>query len=202
MNRFKKIALLYSASNNDKIVLKRAAALAETNKAKVLALNVGEPISATAQFLIGKQKTEQYENDRQKNVATSFSQDLAGLDLPARPLDFVNGDTPIESIRYILKNKCDLLMKVRDPSTKGQSISVIDMKLLRKCPVPVMLLKPGRKKNFSRVMAAIDLGPEKTSAKNLQANILKLATSMSEREGAELDIVHAWQTFSTDDFGA
>lgn len=196
MDRFKKIALLYSANSDDKIVLKRAAALAEINKAKVLAINVGEPMSAAVQFLLGKERSEQYEADRQRNIETRLSQDLSKLELATIPLNYANGDTTIECIRFILKNKCDLLMKVRDVPSKKQTISVTDMKLLRKCPVPVMLLKPGRKKSFSRIMAAIDLGPENAPSRSLVTNILKLATSLSEREGAELDILHAWQTFS------
>lgn len=196
MERFKKITYLYSAKSTDKVALERMASLAEMNNARVLAVNVTESISTVAQMLIGKEKVSQYETDRKSNVAESLSKLVAKLNIKQIPLNFVSGDTAFETIRFILNNKCDLLIKVRDTPSEKETISTSDMKLLRKCPVPVMLLKPSRKKRFTRVMAAIDLGPDNSSNHGLIKNILKLAASMSEREGAELDIVHAWKTFS------
>jgi len=196
MERFKKIAYLYSAKNNDKVALQRMASLAEMNNARVQAVNVTESVSAVAQMLIGKEKVLQYETDRQSNVADSLAKLIAELNINKIPLSFASGDSAFETIRFVLSNKCDLLIKIRDTPSAKESISTSDMKLLRKCPVPVMLLKPSRKKSFTRVMAAIDLGPDNSSNHSLIKNILKLAVSMSEREAAELDIVHAWKTFS------
>jgi len=196
MERFKKIALHYDAVNDAKVMLKRAAALAETNRAKLEAVHVYAPVSAAAQFLLGKEKAVQYVSNHKQKVENSLAKHLAELEISSLPLHFAGGDTALETIRLVLKKKCDLLMKMRDTPAQNQAISTTDMKLLRKCPVPVMLLRPGRKRRFSKIVAAIDLGPGDRSRQSLHDNVLKLAMSLSEREGAELDIVHAWQTFS------
>ncbi|PLY03261.1 MAG: hypothetical protein C0623_02050 [Desulfuromonas sp.] len=197
MDRFKRIAVLYNAANSDKIALKRAAVLAGNNKAKILAVHIDEPISSATQLLLGQERIKQFLSDRQYNVEHHFAKHMEEIDHGKIPLKIASGDQGVETIRFILENKCDLLMKTRDTPSKRQAISVTDMKLLRKCPVPVMLIKPGRKKHFNRIMAAVDLAPEKPASNELLKNILGLATSLSVREGAELDIVHAWQTFAT-----
>lgn len=63
--------------------------------------------------------------------------------------------------------------------------------LLRKCPQPVWIERPTQFRGYSKVLAAIDAGRD-TSDPGLRDQILKLASIISQRTGAELHVVQAW----------
>jgi nucleotide-binding universal stress UspA family protein len=65
------------------------------------------------------------------------------------------------------------------------------MHLLRKCPCPVWIDRPGSGTEYRKVLAAVD--PFDDSSGDLQRLILDLATSLAAREQAQLEVVHAWQ---------
>jgi len=195
MERFRKIALMY-AGPGDRNTLIRAAALAEKNRAKILAVSVLEPIPGVTQILLGRERTEQFFSDRHSELQAELDADLNTLGLGKIPLQIRHGDTAIETIRFVLQERCDLLLKGRDKPKTGATITVTDRKLLRKCPVPLLLLKKVAKRKFTRILAAVDPDPSQQSRLHLHRDVLKLATSLAERENAVLDIIHAWDTFA------
>jgi nucleotide-binding universal stress UspA family protein len=67
-----------------------------------------------------------------------------------------------------------------------------DLHLLRKCPCPVWLIKPTKKKKYARILAAVDPDPSEPTNTELNGLILELATSLAMQENSELHIVHAW----------
>jgi len=75
------------------------------------------------------------------------------------------------------------------------------MHLLRKCPCPVWLIKPGKRKSYRRILAAVDVDdtypPEELNTRHaLNQQILEIASSLALSEFAELHIVHAWELIS------
>jgi nucleotide-binding universal stress UspA family protein len=73
-----------------------------------------------------------------------------------------------------------------------------DMHLLRKCPCPVWIIKPGAPKSYRRVLAAVDVHDayppaELESRHGLNRQILEIASSLALSDFAELHIVHAWR---------
>lgn len=66
---------------------------------------------------------------------------------------------------------------------------------MRKCPCPVLVMKPGVKGRFRRIMAAIDPAVTGDARDTLNGLILELASSLSVSEEADLHIVHAWHLF-------
>ncbi|MEA3467266.1 MAG: universal stress protein, partial [Thermodesulfobacteriota bacterium] len=67
------------------------------------------------------------------------------------------------------------------------------MHLLRKCPCPVWLIKPGQGQYYDRIMAAVDMEPSISEDNNLNNKIMRLATSLAQTENSELHIVHVWK---------
>jgi len=196
MERFKHIAVLYAGRPGERGTLLRATAIAENNRSRISAVAAVEPIAGVAQILLGKERVEQLESARQQALQAALDADLQVLARKHLRLRFLHGTPAIETIRFILREDCDLLLKMRDQPEKGHAISSTDKKLLRKCPVPVLLLKQSRKKTFARVLAAIDPDPSQPERLDLHRNVLRLATSIAVRERAALDIVHAWDVFS------
>jgi universal stress protein E len=67
--------------------------------------------------------------------------------------------------------------------------------LMRKCPVPLLVVKPGRQKRVRRILAAVDPEISGDARDTLNRTILDLASTFCSREGAELHVVHAWTLF-------
>lgn len=196
MERFKKIALLY-AGPGDRNTLQRAVALASRNQAPLLAVAVSPPLPGVVQVLLGRERAEQLADVSLQNLQRALAEDLAQLGLDPVPLHLRSGDPAVETIRFLLQEGCDLLVKGRDKPARGEAVTTTDKKLLRKCPVPLLLLKKAGRKKFSRILAAVDPDPSQAVRHDLQHEVLRLARSLAAREKAELDILHAWDSFAT-----
>jgi nucleotide-binding universal stress UspA family protein len=72
------------------------------------------------------------------------------------------------------------------------------MHLLRKCPCPVWLVKPGAPRKFRRIVAAVDLDDahepdELNIRRRLNLDILEMASSLALANFSALHVVHAWE---------
>ena len=69
------------------------------------------------------------------------------------------------------------------------------MRLLRKCPCPVWIMKSNEKLKYQRIFAAVDVEDADNNAEritSLNRQILEMASSLALSESSELHIVHAW----------
>ena len=98
----------------------------------------------------------------------------------------------LEIIREVLRNHHDLVIKsVEGKSTAKQLLfGSTDMHLMRKCPCPVWVIKSSKRKQYARILAAVDPDPSNEEAKELNTLIMDLATSLAMQERSELHIVH------------
>jgi nucleotide-binding universal stress UspA family protein len=106
----------------------------------------------------------------------------------------LQGVSFVEVVRMILREGHDLVIKGATAAPHGRGVlKGLDMHLLRKCPCPVwMLMGPGDG-SFDRILAAVDADAEADSPRGrLDRLVLDLATSMAERDGAEIHVAHAW----------
>ena len=99
----------------------------------------------------------------------------------------------IEVVRAVQRNTHDLVIKVaeHDSGLVSSLFGSTDMHLMRKCPCPVWIDRAGDEPAYHRILAAVD--PFDDESGTLQRLILDLATSLSEREHATLDVMHAWE---------
>jgi len=72
-----------------------------------------------------------------------------------------------------------------------------DMRLLRKCPCPVLLTKDGFKGDFKSIMAAIDfddLNDMDTHIPNTSLNtqIMDMSISLANEENCRFNVVHVY----------
>ena len=94
-----------------------------------------------------------------------------------------------------------MILVVVTPQKKAKLMEMLFgsriMHLMRKCPCPVWAIKPTlRRKQYTRILAAVNAVPEKDEETILNMKILELAISLAhlEKKG-ELHIVHCWQQF-------
>lgn len=105
------------------------------------------------------------------------------------------GNPLIDIVRYVQREKCDLVIKKADDSFLDRLFGSLDMRLLRKCPCPVWILDPDHKGKYKNVVAALDLNyhyPEHEVAlrKKLNLDVLYHASKIALLEFSQLHIVH------------
>jgi universal stress protein E len=104
------------------------------------------------------------------------------------------GNDCIEVIRQAVKGKHDLVAKAATNSSRveGLLFGTLDMALLRKCPVPVLILKGRKKIRHRRVLAAVQLVHDAPEREQLDRQVVELAASVARASEGQLDLLHAW----------
>jgi len=193
MKRFKNILFLADRSDRLNVALDRAVDLAQTNNARLTVMDV------TTEIGLADYIKRAYSIDLNAQVREQRMQFLETLTQPYTDRGFpvyttvISGIPFIEVVRAVQRNAHDLVMKVaeHDSGLGSPLLGSTDMHLMRKCPCPVWIDRAGDEPAYHRILAAVD--PFDDESGNLQRLILDLATSLSEREHATLNVVHAWE---------
>jgi nucleotide-binding universal stress UspA family protein len=189
MHRFKNILYVSDPAGN-KPALERAARLARFNGAKltIATIHANEEMPVSTDGL--DKMLMQIKEEQVQEVLGKL--DTEGLNVSTKQL---LGIPFIQVVREVKENGIDLVIKPVDGPGKfvDMLFGSFDMHLMRKCPCPVWMIKSSQRKQYARILAAVDTDPKEKENVNLNALILDLATSLALKEGSELHIVHAWK---------
>jgi nucleotide-binding universal stress UspA family protein len=191
MKRFKNILYFADGIVDDSPALERALGLARSNHARLTLFDVTsadapgnsmppEP-AIDMEGLLREQRQEQLEA-------------LAGRHHGADSLLYVQvatGEGFVEVIRAVDRSGYDLVIKPAR-SLEGLNERIFgstDLHLMRKCPCPLWVDRPGDSQPYRQILAAVD-PLEDGGAERL---VLDLATSLAELESSQLTLLHAWQ---------
>ena len=108
----------------------------------------------------------------------------------------------IDTVTEVMKNNFDLVVKcAEDVDWLDRLFASDDMHLLRKCPCPVLMLKPTQKNIFRNVMATVDVNNEHPDPKvnrvqnELNISVLDYSTTFSLSELTALHVCSVWDAF-------
>ena len=196
MKRFKSILLVDDQDIHGEAALRRAAALARQNDARLTVVAVVEDIPRDMRMLITTITPREVMN----LVVAERQEQLEQFVAPIRHDDIRLGTTVLsgtpflEIIREVLRKKHDLVVMTAERSggLTEQLFGSTSLHLMRKCPCPIWVLKHQPRERFERIIAAVDPDPDDQVKNALNAKILDLATSLAEQEQSELHIVHVW----------
>lgn len=201
MKRFKKI--LAFVNGPDAVVsLHRAIDLAEENQAELTAIDVLRPPSSLFTAFSGSDFSDGLRRDlirqREEELQTLVAERVDGR--AKFNTKVVVGTPYIEIIRQVLRGGHDLVVK----TAEGQSLlsqrifGGTAFNLMRQCPSPVWVVKTEHNRKLKRILAAVDVEVDADTQQHteLNSNILQIATSLAELEGAELHVVHAWSMWA------
>ena len=200
MKRFKRILFVNDDETSIKKALDRAVQLAKTNKALLTVVEVLEELPSamkmgTALKDLGVIQTQIYEESKKKLEELVEPLKKEGVNVSVTTL----WGTPwLEIIREVLRNNHDLIMITPRKKTKLKEMlfGSRTMHLMRKCPCPVWAIKPTRKRQYTRIVAAVDAGPEEDAEALLNKKIMELAISLAQFEDkSELHIINCVQQF-------
>jgi len=189
MKRFRNILVVVPADGTDmgpameratELALRNSALLALTSTVEEVpkrnvnrARRQGLDIQAA---LVGERRREL------EQLAETYESD----DLPIN-VSVAVGIPFVESIRRVLIIGHDLVITPEEAGLAG--FGARTKHLLRKCPCPVWVVRPGRAQHL-KVLAAV--GPDEQDSGQLNELIMDLATSLSVLEDGDLDVVHTW----------
>lgn len=197
MKRFESILCVAAGGEACRPTLERAVSLAENNQAELTVVGVlprltagigmppGGPISADLQAALEAERLQALES-----LTESYRQRLGIRH------EVLMGTGFLEIIRAVLRNRHDLVIKpAESPGFIERLFGSDDMHLLRKCPCPVWLTKPGEQPDYRCILAAVDFDPDDPGADDNRLNqqILELSSSLALSDFATLHVAHAWE---------
>jgi len=194
MQRFKSILLLRGHAE----ARERAAALAKENRARLTAMDVVEHVRFEGRTLsdgssYSPKKAEQLALRQHREQLQEYIAPIReeGLRVNTK---VVAGKAFLEIIREVVRNEHDLVIMTAEGKSglRGLLFGSTSLHLIRKCPCPVWVIKPVRRKRFARILAAVDPDTLDNTIAMLNREILDIATSLAVRENAKLDIVSVW----------
>ena len=159
MKRFKNI-LFVNGKPDDKAAFERAVTLAVRNQATLTVVEILETLPREERMLINSR----HDVDLMEIAAQESSKRLESLITPLqseglRVKTKVLFGTPfLEIIREVLRNGHDLVMKTAEGKSelKHMLLGSTAMHLMRKCPCPVWVVKPSRREQYARILAAFE----------------------------------------------
>lgn len=197
MQRFKNVLLVIDEKSESRAALPQAVALCHRNGATLTLVNVVDDpgrdldLSFTPDFMANLE-LEQLEARR--NCLEELAEPIRAEGIRVSTKLLV-GTPFLEIIREVLRSRHDLVMMTAEGrgGLKEMLFGTTSMHLMRKCPVPVWVVKQHQPKHYTRILAAVNPNSADQQENGLDLKILDLATSLAELEQSKLDIVHTWQ---------
>ncbi len=197
MQRFKNILVVHERRARGQKSRDRAVDLGILNRARLRLVEVAEPIpAAKSNFMSpgGEVDLQALMARELENRMTSFADKMSvgSLEVDTKALF---GNPFVEIIREVQRGKHDLVLLTAegDGGLKSHLFGSLSRHLLRKCPCPVWVVRPARRRKSIRVLAAVNPSETHPSARSLNRTILEMASSLARMYDGKLDIVHAWQ---------
>lgn len=200
MKRFTNILYVAEPGVEQEVAIARAVSLALNSQAQLTVLAVLPPMTAGIAMPPGGPITAQLQQRMQEEARHA----LESLIAPYRDqleirIEVCEGRLFQEAILAVLREGYDLLLKpAENPETIQRLFGSDDMHLLRKCPCPVWLTKPGEAANYDTILAAIDFDPWQPESieQPLNHHLLELGASLALSDFATLHLAHAWEAFA------
>ncbi len=193
MKHFKNILFFADGQDDLNQALKKAAKLAESNNARLTLVDAIETVETPDEVMtkFGFELNDLLKKHRNEALL-KLSKLIENLENPIDTKVLI-GLPFLEVIKFVQRGGYDLLIKMAHPPAgiTDKIFGSLDLHLLRKCPCPVLIDRPSSTASFKRILAAVDA--DSSLKDGCDKLIMQLATSLSERENAQLDIIHAWQ---------
>ncbi len=173
--------------------LERAGDLALANKATLTLIDV-LPENEEGSWLIvpGQARPDQLITLVQ---AQHELETLADITLPGVSVNTLlrRGEPFVELIQEVLRGSYDMVVKTGEGALGGLGglFGNTALNLMRKCPCPVWVIKPGDFRKRGKILAAVDPDPRGAGNYGLNVKILQLASALAKRSESSLVVLHA-----------
>ncbi len=194
MKRFNNILYVVGNGSNEMTAFKRAVDLANTNQAKltivgvfddIIRLKSSMPIANNLIDGIIQQKKQEIQE-----LVKGISNHNLNIEIKV-----FTGKAFIDIIQEVITYKRDLLIKaIEQPESFIETLFAnTDIKILRKCPCPVWLIKAKAQDGYKQILVGLSYEPDNPEIDRINQQILTMAGSLALAEFSELHVVHAWR---------
>ncbi|MBA56665.1 MAG: universal stress protein, UspA [Pseudomonadales bacterium] len=205
MNKIHKVLCVVEPDKNSETALTQALRIADNHRAD---LTFASSIVASKNLrTVFKRKS-----DIDQNLAEAISNKRNDIDGWVRKhsqirkpdVKIYSGIEFVEIIKHVIENQYDLVVKCADDvDWLDRLFGSEDMHLLRKCPCPVLLLKPGQRTEFRNVLATVDVNEEFCEQGNLvqsklNEKVMEYSAAFSMSEPTSLHIGSVWEAYGED----
>ena len=189
MHRFKNILAIYGTEPGSDDVLRHARDLAIANKAHLTLMDVLPARYAAEAELVERRKCLERLGAAIRN---EHGNSVSVLVLAGTPF--------LEIIVQVMLESHDLVIASAASSASAKTffLGSTAIHLMRKCPCPVWIIKPGQSLDNPRVLACIDPRRGALHPSPLDRQIVELSESLAQRNDGELHVVHVWDVEGSD----
>lgn len=185
MQRFKRVLLVLDGARCDADSVRAVTDLVRRNSAQLALLSTVDEPSRLRQFWSADDVDEAVAAD-EAELAQRLTSIAATTDVPTACV-VERGGAAVAAIRRVHRGEADLVVTVDGDTPPTPETR----RLLRKCPCPVWVVRPRPVPSTGlTVIAAVNPTSDEVE---LNTTILELASSMVERAGGVLHVVHAWE---------
>lgn len=194
MEAYRKILLCLDLQSDESALITRACQLAQATGARLTALHVLPPTPGGLRGVMSDQELSALEGEYEQVVDELLSQRIHAV-MPgfgAVEARCRQGQPFRQIILEATENRHDLVMVGADrgDSLRERLFGGTTLRLLRKCPAAVWVVKAGGAAPYARVLASVDLDLEHAEPRQLNLAVVEHARSLAEREGGELHLGH------------
>ena len=194
LKNFRSILCYVNVDGDDHAALGFAAWMAHAQGSSLTAIDVQPEPSWHARLAAGFDKDAASRLvDRRMTVLKEKVRDLCA-DVAHVDVRVLLGSPWIEIIREVLRGQHDLVVKAGDAARSflASPFSSTAAHLVRKCPCPVWLVKPGTQPRAKRILAAINPDPQDDASIRFNRQLVGTANSMGEMQAADVILLHVW----------
>ncbi len=188
MHRFTNILFSPLGDKDNAAAVRRVSELADQNGAKLTLLGVVAEPTGFQRALHRPHFFDDVQDDEIATMTKRLNRWASKTSEPPMETVTTLGSQALEIIDRAIVQRHDLVVVTTDEDHHDKATI---QRLLRKCPCPVWVIRPTRAQ-VQRVLAAINPDPDEAELNRI---ILELASSMIERFGGELHLVHAWELY-------
>lgn len=204
MKRFKNILCVIDADVNSEAAVIQAMKIANDHQAEIAFASVIKTPGVWHSLVRSQGEMNSILQEAAVNEQIKIESWLAsiapGLEVN---IEIFSGIEFIQIIKSVIRSQFDLVVKcARNSGWLDRLFGSEDMHLLRKCPCPVLMLKPGQKEIFRRILATVDVN-DNLSALNegcvqeqLNKKVLEYSAALGMSELTELHVGGAWVAFA------
>lgn len=197
MRPIKKVLFVTSHDRDESAAIRRAVALAKSNRAALTLVSVVATPPGYSLLLkahsVFKDLMDSEIAQTKKSLEVRCAQLRREADLNVRAKVF-GGKMDLEVSKEVVRNGHDIVVKSSEQlgGPKRTLFGSADINLMRYCPCPVLIVKPTRAQSLKVIVAAVDRDIEAPENHLLNLQILELATWLAIADSSELHIVHSW----------
>lgn len=191
MKKFNHIIFINDSRAYDSNALKQAVDLACINKSQLTVIECFNNLKKLSKnqprqnILI--EEMLNYKREELQTKLNKFSSDVT------IEVKVFLGKAIIEIIRAVIEFNVDLVIKsVEKSGFRNILFDSLDLKLLRKCPCPVWLIKSEEESSTNRIIVAIDHEPKNPENELLNKHLLEVAATFALTQSAEMHVIHVW----------